>query len=211
MSDPWSEQLDGLDPDEVLGDLAELARSVFDVRRGGSELQWAGWAWWLLGSARLTAAGTESERVLTVLRLLALNAFYREFCARAFDEGAPGEWSLDPDLVVGDYPKAHPVLLGVLAERRGVELDEEMGLEFELGVTAAAVDGLVRTEYRTVVTTLRSAAGGQAGLFASLVASPGPDVRYPLDDAALAEALGGDLTFSMNTAWQWLESGGQLA
>lgn len=210
MTDPWAAQLDGPDPDEVLGDLVEVARSVFDLRRDGSELEWAAWAWWLLGAARLTGAGTEVERGVTVVRLLAVNAFYREFCARAFEEGEPGDWAVDPERAVGDYPRLHPVLLGVLAERRGLELDDETGPDFEHAVTAAALDGLVRTEYRTVVATLRADAGGPAGLFASLVASGGPDVRYPLDDAAAAEVLGGELTFAMNTAWRWMDAGAPL-
>ncbi|RZT87156.1 hypothetical protein EV383_4064 [Pseudonocardia sediminis] len=210
MTDPWADALDGPDPDEEFGDLVEVVRSVFDVRRDGSEVEWAAWAWRVLGGSRLTAAGTEIERGVVVLRLLALNAFYREFCALAFDEGESGEWAVDPDRAVGDYPRLHPVLVGVLAERRSVVLDEELGLDFDHAVTAAAVDGLVRTEYRTVVGALRADSGGPAGLFASLVATRESDVRYPLDDATAAEVLGGELTFGMNAAWQWLGKGAPL-
>lgn len=210
MTDPWTDALDGPDPDEEFGDLVEVARSVFDLRRGGSEVEWAAWAWRVLAGSRLTVAGSEAERGVTVLRLLALNAFYREFCARAFEEGAPGDWAVDPERAVGDYPLLHPVLLGVLAERRALDLDRELGPDFEHAVTAAALDGLVRTEYRTVVGVLVADAGGPAGLLASLVASREPDVRYPLDDAAAAEMLGGDLTFGLNQAWQWLGKGAPL-
>ena len=207
MTDPSADALDGPDPDVEFGDLVEVTRSVFDLRRDGSEVEWAAWAWRLLGASRLTAAGSEVERGVVLLRLLALNAFYREFCARAFSEGGPGEWALDPERVVGDYPLLHPVLLGVLAERRGVDLDQELGPDFDHAVTAAAVDGLVRTEYRTVVGVLRADAGGPAALFASLVASRETGVAYPLDDATAAELLGGDITFGLNQAWQWLDAG----
>ena len=210
MTDPWAAELDGPDPDDEFGDLADLARSVFDLRPDGSELGWAAWAWSRLGAARLTAARTELDRAVTVLRLAALNAFYREFCALAFEEGEPGEWPVDPERLVGDYPRVHPVLLGVLAERRGLDLDEPTGPDFEHGVAAAALDGLTRTEYRTVVGALRALDGGPAALFASLVAARTPDVRYPLDDAAAAEVLGGELTFAMNNAWQWLGNGAPL-
>jgi hypothetical protein len=36
------------------------------------------------------------------MRLVALNAFYREFCVRAFEEGASGDWHYDVSNLIGD-------------------------------------------------------------------------------------------------------------
>jgi hypothetical protein len=209
VTDPWAELVDGPSPAEPFGDLEEIARPALEVRLDGSEFLWAEHAWRRLGDAGLLAARTEVERGITVLRMLALSTLYREFCARAFGEGEPGEWEIDTDVAVGDYPRINPVLLGVLAERRGIDLDDEIDEDFEHGITATALDSLVRTEYRTVVGALRQAEG-KVGLFASLWVTTEPDVEYPLDEAAVSEVVRADVSEEKSVAHTWLENGAPL-
>ena len=208
----WDELFEPPDPADVLGDLHEIAIEVFDVWFGGSEQAWAAWAWGVLTSAGLTAARTEYERGELVLRLLGLNAFYREFCARAFTEGEPGEWPVDPDRVLGDHPRLHPVLLGIIAERRSLDLADgaDAGdVDFDIAVSATALDLLVRSEYRRVLPALTGSAG-TAGLFAATWASAGDGVRYPLPDDDVREIVNTDVTPGKLAAYEWLTSGARL-
>lgn len=192
MTDMWDELYGPPDPAAALGDLDEIAADVFDLRYDGSEHAWAGWAWTVLTSAGLTAARTEYERGELVLRLLALRAFHREFCARAFDTGEEGGAELDPDRVLGDHPRLHPVLLGVIAERRALDLADGTGageLDFDLSVATTALDQLVRSEYRRVVPALRTAVG-PAELAAATWTSLDDDVHYPLPEDTVRRIAG---------------------
>ncbi|MCW0211793.1 MAG: hypothetical protein OJJ54_00375 [Pseudonocardia sp.] len=209
MTDPWAELVDGPSPRDPFGDLEEIARPAFEVRLDGSEFTWAEHAWRAIGGAGLLAARSETERAVTVLRMVALSVFYREFAARAFGEGGPGEWEIDPDLAVGDYPRIHPVLLGALAERRGISIDSGIDEDYEHGATAVALDGLVRSEYRTVVDVVRRAEARNV-VWASLWRTSEPDVVYPLDGAAVTDVDDADITVEMQMARVWLESGAVL-
>lgn len=209
VTDLWDERYEPPDPDEVLGDLYEVAAEVFDLHRGGSDLAWAAWAWGALTDAGLAAARTEYERGELVLRLLALNAFHREFLARAGAVGEPGDWPVDPERVLGDHPRLHPVLLGVIAERRGLDLADGTGagdVDFDVAVPATALDLLVRSEYRHVLAAVTGVAG-RAALFAATWVSGRDGVRYPLPDdevRAIAALPQG------RAAREWLASGARL-
>ncbi|MEJ8282058.1 hypothetical protein [Pseudonocardia spirodelae] len=195
-------------PADVLGDLTEVAEDVFDLCHTGSEQAWAAWTWSVLTRAGLTAAGTEYERGELVLRLLALNMFHREFCARALDLGEPGHWDVDPDRVLGDHPRLHPVLLGVIAERRSLDLADSAGAgdpDFDVSVAATALDALVRSEYRRVVPLLATAVG-PADLAASVWASTLDGVRFPLPDSDVRDVTAG-MTPAGRAAAEWVRAG----
>lgn len=209
MNDMWDELFEPPDPEDVLGDLYELAVAVFDLWRNGSEPAWVAWAWGVLTSAGLTAARTEYERGELVLRLAALRAFHREFCARAFGIGEPGEPDLDPDRVLGDHPRLHPVLLGVIAERRGLDLADGTGageIDFDVAVTTTALDRLVATEYRRVVPALLAGAGA-AEVAAATWASSLDGVRYPLPGHEIRALTTTDVTPQARAAFDWVRSG----
>lgn len=206
MTDMWDELFEPPDPADVLGDLHEIAVEVFDLRYDGSEPAWAAWAWGVLTAAGRTAAGTEYERGELVLRLLALHRFHREFCARAFGLGFPGMWEIDPDRVLGDHPRLHPVLLGVIAERRRLDLADSTGageVDFDVSVATTALDQLVRSEYRQVVPLLVRSVG-LAALAASVTASLRDGVRFPLPDGEVRELLAAP---GIEEALGWVRAG----
>ncbi|GAA4991859.1 hypothetical protein WHI96_08645 [Pseudonocardia tropica] len=208
MTDMWDDLVEAPDATEILGDLHEVATSVFDLCYDGSEPEWAAWAWSILTRAGLAAAGTEYERGELVLRLLALNMFHRELCARTLDLGVPGEWDVDPDRVLGDHPRLHPVLLGVIVERRSLDLADSTDpgdLDFDVSVAATALDALVRSEYRRVVPLLVTAVG-PVDLAASVWASTRSEVRFPLPDSEV-RALTGDPTPRGRAAIDWVRGG----
>ncbi|BBG01092.1 MULTISPECIES: hypothetical protein [Pseudonocardia] len=209
MTDMWDELFEPPDPADVLGDLYELAVDVFDLRYDGSEPAWAAWAWGVLTAAGRTAAGTEYQRGELVLRLLALHRFHREFCARAFGLGVPGMWEIDPDRVVGDHPRLHPVLLGVIAERRHLDLADGTGageIDFDVSVAASALDQLVGSEYRQVVPLLVRSVG-PAALAASVAASLNDGVRFPLPDADVRGLLVSGPGSDIESTLGWIRAG----
>jgi hypothetical protein len=209
MSDMWDELFEPPDPADVLGDLHEIAADLFDLRYDGSEQEWAAWAWGVLTTAGLTAARSEYERGELVLRLLALHTFHREFCARAFGIGEPGGTEVDPDRVLGDHPRLHPVLLGVIAERRSLDLADTGAagdLDFDIAVASVALDQLVRSEYRQVVPVLARAVGA-ADLAAATWASLQEDVRYPLPAADVREITTTDVGPGKRAALEWVRGG----
>ncbi|OLL71340.1 hypothetical protein Ae168Ps1_5843c [Pseudonocardia sp. Ae168_Ps1] len=209
MTDMWDELFEPPDPADVLGDLHEIAIDLFDLRYDGSEQAWAAWAWGVLTTARLTAAGSEYERGELVLRLLALHAFHREFCARAFGIGEPGGSEVDPERVLGDHPRLHPVLLGVIAERRSLDLADSSDagdLDFDIAVASTALDQLVRSEYRQVVPSLIRTAGA-ADLAAATWASLQEDVRYPLPPDDVRAITTTDVTPEKRAVIEWVRAG----
>lgn len=209
MTDMWDELFESPDPEDVLGDLHEIAVEVFDLRYDGSEVPWAAWAWGLLTTAGLTAARTEYQRGELVLRLLAVHLFHREFCARAHGLGESGVWDVDPDRVVGDHPRLHPVLLGILAERRSLNLADgtDAGeLDFDVSVAATALDQLVRSEYRQVAPAMVNVAG-PAELAAATWASLRDDVGYPLSDGDVREITTTEVTPGLRDAIEWVRAG----
>jgi hypothetical protein len=143
-------------------DVLPIARRLLPVWVDGAELVWAEHAWAALTDAGLTKAETEVDRARVVCRLLALTVLYREFCARAFEEGHPGEWSPDAEDVLGDEePYVHPFVLGQLAERDGIDADVEVGYSFDEGTPAYALREITRDQYRIVVDALRDRWGGR--------------------------------------------------
>lgn len=195
------------DPEDGWDEFHGIAAEVFDVWVSGSEQTWARYAWGSLRRAGLTAFDTEVERGRVVCRLLAVSVLYREFCVRAFDEGSTGEWYFDTGAVVGEHPLVDPFVLGQLAERDGVDADDEVGAEFEGGSAQAyAIRELVRSVYPDVASALLVDLR-QTLLFASLWASAEGGVRYPLHDDEVHEAVNTDVTGSKMSAWDWVDRG----
>jgi hypothetical protein len=83
-----SSETNVLDWDDVEG----AVRPIIEIWVSGSELRWARHAWALLGKAGLASYSSEIERTRCLLRTVAVGRLYREFCARAFDEGSPDDW-----------------------------------------------------------------------------------------------------------------------
>jgi hypothetical protein len=105
-------------------DIEELASELFSMWAGGGDLAWAKTAWQALTQVGMTDHTSEAERTICMVRLIALSAIYREFCARAFDEGSSGELQeLVTSELVGGYPKLDSFTLGQLTERRQIEVD----------------------------------------------------------------------------------------
>ncbi|TCM45226.1 hypothetical protein [Kribbella sp. VKM Ac-2568] len=191
---------------EDLGDLRSIAEDIFRTWYGGTEIEWAEYAWACLGSAGLTRFDTEIERARVVCRLLALAALAREFYARAYGEGYPGEHPFSEDDVLGPYPRIDPFVLGQLAERDGVDTDIEFGYDFEEGVAGYALREIVRAQCRTVAQTLTSR-WGSALSFASLWASANDDTKYPLADDVVRDIVNVDITNMKMDGWHWIEEG----
>lgn len=192
---------EAVDPDDGWDEVRDIAARVFDVWVGGSERAWARYAWGVLHRAGLTAFGTHVERARSAVRLLALSVLYREFCARAFDEGRPGDWTIVD-------PRIDPFVLGILAERDGVDADIEVDYDAE-DQRAFAVRELVVGEYATVVATLRQELG-QVVLFATLWASSEESVHYPLPATVVGGVGNADVWDTMR-AWEWMDSGMELS
>ncbi|MCT2277816.1 hypothetical protein M3G91_09280 [Micromonospora chalcea] len=196
-----SSEADVLDWDDVGG----AVRPIVEIWVSGSELRWARHAWALLGKAGLTSYASEVERTRCLLRAVAIGRLYREFCARAFDEGSPGDWReyVGSDLV-GDYPLIDAFTLGQLVEREGIEVDNA---PFDDGLDVnEALRDLVELEYPKVFGALRSQSG-DAELFASLFVSPELKIDYPLSDEQVSEAVNFEVTANKMVGWEWLTGG----
>lgn len=188
----WSEVVDAIKP-------------IITVWTLGSELRWAEHAWGTLTEAGLTDYTTELERTQCLLRAVALGALYRDFCARAFDEGSLDEWRY---YVGSDLIGAHPLIdgftLGQLTEREGIEVDNAPFDDSQ--EVAEALRELVDGQYPTVLRELRTR-WHDDNLFASLFASTGADVVYPLAEEQVFEIVNTDTTSNKSIAWEWLTDG----
>jgi hypothetical protein len=69
---------------------SEIAEIAGDLSRvcGGADLRWAEATWQLLRGSVSTAMSSGRNGPICTIRLVALNAFNREFCVRAFEEGS---------------------------------------------------------------------------------------------------------------------------
>ncbi len=196
------------DVEEVgdLGDLQSLAESIFDIWLGGAEVRWAAFAWDVLQRHGLTDYEDDVDRTRVIARLVALAGINREFCAHAFDEGAPSEWR-DSTMInlsyhVGDdYPAVDLMSLGRLAEREGVGWPDVDDRESPVSVLLDLAEG----EWDQVAGAL-SAELGDSNLFATLWESRHDETRYPLPDDVLDEAVNTD-PWKKQRAFQWVYDG----
>lgn len=196
------------DVEEVgdLGDLVQLGDDLFSIWVGGAERRWAAYMWDVLERAGLTLYddGDEVERTRVVCRLVALAGINREFAARAWQEGYPGEWreSVYAE-VIGRYPLLDPIAVGRLAEREGVSVEPSRydGREDALDL----VKELAEREWTEVVRAILEDLG-ESWLFASLWATRNAASRYPLPDEVLYEILDTDVEEKVE-AFGWVERG----
>lgn len=80
-------------------ELGEVAKSLFDVWQGQPELRWAKEAWTHLTSRGLASYSNDLEKCRTKIRLIALAAFYCDFCYLAWDEAAYPTYDLWAELL----------------------------------------------------------------------------------------------------------------
>ncbi|WP_422774212.1 hypothetical protein ACN28C_15865 [Plantactinospora sp. WMMC1484] len=186
-------------------DLEPIAKEIFNIWNGSPELRWAEHAWAILSPEGLTRYSWEDERTHCVLRLLALGVLYREFCARAFDEGEPGQWrdALPTDLI-GEYPWLDPFTLGQVTERAGIVIDNSPWSRED--AMSEAVAELVEQEYPVVRDALAKH-WGDAGLFATLWVSTNAGTEYPLDADQVRAIVNHDLTANKHMAYGWIAEG----
>jgi hypothetical protein len=193
--------VDRLDWDDIPLDPAR----IFGLWVDGSELAWARHAWSALAEAGLTDADDEVERTTAVVRLLALAAIYRDFCARAFDEGTVGDWREElPWTLLDQSAGFDRFTLGQLAGLRGIRTARAD--EYDDDSLTEIVAELISAEYRTVADRLLQS-WGDSELFAGLYTSIKPDLRYPLDAEERYDALNTDLTGGKQAAYGWITEG----
>lgn len=181
-------------------EIEPVVKPIITVWVDGSELRWAEHAWRALAAEGLTAYTSELERTACVLRVRALAAIYLDFCARAFDEGSPGDWREGGSDLIGAYPQIDLFTLGQLAEREGIDADNSPGYEPIIG---DVIDELVSGQLANVTDTLARHWGG-AALFASMWMSTQSDLKYPLTEDQVDEAVNWDTTAQKVSAWEWL-------
>jgi hypothetical protein len=178
---------------------------IFDVWIDGSELAWARHAWSVLAEAGLTDADDEVERITAVVRLLALAAIYRDFCARAFEEGTVGDWREGlPWELLDQSAGFDRFSLGQLAGRLNITTARRDAHDND--ALSEIVADLIEIEWRTVTGRLLHA-WGESALFAGLVASSQAAVGFPLGADELNAALNTDLTGGKQAAYSWVAEG----
>lgn len=191
----------------VWGELQDLAESVFGVDT--SEMVWARYLWVALDRAGLATFQTDVERARVICRLQALEVLRTEFRVRAFDDGESGRWSVDESALTGDYPLISVFTLGVLGEREGVVVDEEVDLDWVSDGPTPEADvlrELVRSACDEVARTLRRELSA-ARVFASMWTAGYDGMRYPLPDTVLDELLNSGLSGEKMYAYDWVEAG----
>ena len=198
-------------------DIEDIANQLFHVWDGGGDLTWAKSAWEALSQAGMTSYTSEAERTICVVRLIALNALYLEFCVRAFDEGDSDGWqdAVTSDLV-GDYPLLDAFTLGQLAERRQIDVDNSPLSESDPPAFSQVILELVQAEYRVVVDTLQEQWGENA-FFTSLYVSANPDddedqdqeeaTSSPVTGDQIDRVMNADVDGSKSHAYGWFSQG----
>lgn len=189
------------------GEIVEIAGDLFRIW-GGGDLRWAEAAWQVLSEAGLNRYVFEVDRTVCIMRLVAVNAFYREFCVRAFDEGTSGDWQDEVFGLIGEYPQIDAFSLGQLAEQRDVFVNNS---PYERpDPRADAIRELVTAEYQQVVDALH-ARWGKSDLFAALYVSPeAKGDLYPLDADLRNQVSTMEPPINMGRAWEWYENGAGL-
>jgi hypothetical protein len=187
-------------------DIDAFLPALFDVWWAGSEVEWARYAWGVLGDVGLTSCRDELDRARVLVRLLVLAAINRQFAWRARDEGGPGEWvesiELRADAMVGSYPAVEPLAWGMYLHSVGCQ-PPGVGETLELG---HVVGDLIAHEHGVVAEALVGRLG-DAELFASLWHNARDETVYPLADELMHEAVNEDPAPNKVDGYTWIESG----
>lgn len=195
-----------LDWDEV----SEIAGDLFDDQGGGpGGLRWAKSAWQVLSEAGLNRYFLEVDRIVCILRFIALFAIYSEFCVRAFDEGKAGDWEyIAPAGLIDDYPMVDAFSLGQLTQQRDMFVNN--GPTRIWDARGEVITLLAKEEYRQVLNVLQGR-WGKRELFAALYASRASAATlYPLGDDLRDQVFSGNRTTGMRRAWEWYDAGAAL-
>jgi hypothetical protein len=190
------------------GEVKSVADEIFRVWSSDSGLLLARHAWEELAAAGQADYETDLERSEAIVRLLAFGAYYREFCAYAFDEGSLGEWRewITPGLI-GDRPLLDVSILGELVTQPGESEDD---FPQDAHAVSEVLQEVVQGECGSVVALLEER-WGFARFFASLYATgTGSLDGYPLTEEAIGEIVNDDLTGSKQRAWVWADGDGSL-
>jgi hypothetical protein len=206
-------QVGGIEIDELRLDwheVAEIAGHLFDVQGGGpGGLRWAKSAWQVLSEVGLNRYVLEVQRIVCILRFLAIFALYSEFCVRAFDEGNAGDWEyIAPAGLIGDYPLVDAFSLGQLTQQRDMFVNNGPSRIWDVRGEVIAL--LAKEEYRQVLDVLQDRWGKREFLVA-LCASRGTGATVsPLDDDLRDQVFSAERTISMKRAWDWYDAGAEL-
>jgi hypothetical protein len=188
-------------------EIAEIAEDLFRTW-GGGDLRWAEAAWQVLSESGLTRYVFEVDRTVCIMRLVALNAFYREFCVRAFKEATSGDWQYEIFGLIVDYPLIDAFSLGQVAEQRDVFVNNSPHKRPD--PRADAIRELVTGAYQQVVDAVQ-ARWGKSGLFAALYVSPkAKGDLYPLNADLRDQVFTIEPPINMARAWEWYEDGAGL-
>jgi len=190
-------------------EVEEVAAELFTIW-GGGDLRWAKVAWTVLSETGLTRYASEVDRTVCIVRLIALNALYREFCVYAFDEGTSGDWEyqVTADLL-DDDPFVDAFSLGQFTQQRGFLVDNSRSWDPDARVWV--LQELVKAEYPRVVSALREQ-WGENELFTALYASPSAeyDDLYPVSNDLLDDVLNSDVNGTKLRAHAWYTEGMRL-
>ncbi len=140
-------------------ELSEVVKPLFDVWEGQPELRWAKQAWTHLTSRGLASYSNDFEKCRTKIRLMALAAFYRDFCYLAWDLAAYPTYDLWAELL-----EISKVLVGQL-----IGSDAELSTEEdEETLFQEVLRKLVRSERQEVFGALVNAYGNTSSLLVAL-------------------------------------------
>ena len=185
-----------------------VVNEIFNVWDSGADLLLAQYAWEELAAAGQAHYETDLERSDAVVRLLAFGAYYREFCAYAFDEGSVGEWrEWITSGLIGDRPLLDISILGEPVTQPGAS---EADFLEDAHAVSEVLQQIVQDEYRKVVALLKER-WGFTRFFASLYATGNSELKgYPLTEEKVGEIVNYDLTGSKQRAWAWADGDGSL-
>ncbi len=189
-------------------EIEPIVDEIFSIRISGSDLLLAQHVWEELAAAGQTHYKTDLERSEAVARLLAFGAYYREFCAYAFDEGSVGEWR---EWITSGLIGGRPLLdISILGEpTTQPDASEDDFLE-DADAVSEVLQQIVQGECRKVVALLKER-WGPARFFASLYVTGKRELDgYPLTEEAIGEIVNYDLTGSKQRAWAWVDGDGSL-
>lgn len=155
-------EIDGPCPTLDWKDVEDAADEMFRVWAGGRELEWAQFAWEVLGEAGLTSFCNRLEKARVQVRLMVLATMYREFCWLCWDEKDEPMYSWWMDALSLDH-----FTLGQLVGPH-FALDRDWDAEDEDALIEAAVVRMLQEERERLVPHLTAGMGGTASLFATL-------------------------------------------
>lgn len=198
----------GVEDEGLLGDLEDLTRELLNIWGGGSETRWWAYMWSILEEAGLVAYEEWDEvgRTVVVSRLLVLAGINREFAARAWSSGHPGQWRESVALadLIGEYPRLDAVAIGRLAERAGVVADPDPSDGARESATDLVCE-IADSEWSAVVKVLTTELG-QTRLFASLWMTRDSGARYPLPERIVDDIVNSPNEEQQN-AFSWVSDG----